>query len=318
MNTKITILASFLWGLAVLSALAWNSYDQNQAQKKLAFQTARAFFQQVVVTRLWNAGHGGVYVAVTQETQPNKYLEDPLRDLTTSESIQLTKINPAYMTRQISEISLQSKNGIQFHITSLNPIRPDNKATQWEKEWLETFEQGVKEQGSFITENGEPSFRYMAPLTVGNNCLSCHAKQGYKEGDIRGGISITLPNFSQNINMVLVITYGLCAVFGIGLIVISGRIIETQHQRLQQTNKSLENEILERQKAFKQLQEASEEVQQLKGIVPICMHCKEIRDDDGFWNRLENYIESHSGAQFSHSICEKCLDKLYPEEDDIE
>jgi hypothetical protein len=47
MNTKIKILASFLWGLAVLSALVWNTYDQNQAQKKLAFQTARAFFQQI-------------------------------------------------------------------------------------------------------------------------------------------------------------------------------------------------------------------------------------------------------------------------------
>lgn len=55
------------------------------------------------------------------------------------------------------------------------------------------------------------------------------------------------------------------------------------------------------------------EVQQLRGIIPICMHCKEIRDDKGYWNRLENYIETHSDVQFSHSICEKCLDTFYPE-----
>ena len=53
----------------------------------------------------------------------------------------------------------------------------------------------------------------------------------------------------------------------------------------------------------------------MKGIIPICMHCKEIRDDDGFWKRLEYYIESHSKAQFSHSICDKCINELYPEVD---
>ncbi len=58
------------------------------------------------------------------------------------------------------------------------------------------------------------------------------------------------------------------------------------------------------------------EVQQLRGIIPICMHCKEIRDDKGYWNRLENYLESHSDAQFSHSICDTCLEKFYPELND--
>ena len=66
------------------------------------------------------------------------------------------------------------------------------------------------------------------------------------------------------------------------------------------------------------LENALDEIKTLKGIVPICMHCKEIRDDDGFWGRFENYIESHSEAKFSHSICDKCLDELYPEEDETE
>lgn len=55
------------------------------------------------------------------------------------------------------------------------------------------------------------------------------------------------------------------------------------------------------------------EVQQLRGIIPICMHCKGIRDDEGYWNRLENYIETHSAAKFSHGICEKCLERFYPD-----
>lgn len=308
---------SFVWLLFVCIALFWNIYDQKKAKNELAFQTARAFFNQVVVTRSWNSGHGGVYVLVSKKTQPNMYLEDPLRDLTTTQNIALTKINPAFMTRQISEISSHSENGIQLHITSLNPIRPENKATDWEKNWLETFEHGATEQGAFITDSSKSLFRYMAPLAVEDDCLKCHAKQGYEEGDIRGGISVTLPHFSQDISTVLIANYGVGALLGIILIVVGGMKLERQQIELLRTNQSLRSEIEERKKALDQWKEAADEVQQLKGIIPICMHCKEIRDDSGFWNRLEHYIETHSEAQFSHSICEKCLEKLYPEEDDI-
>ena len=57
-----------------------------------------------------------------------------------------------------------------------------------------------------------------------------------------------------------------------------------------------------------------EENRALRGIVPICSHCNSIRDDEGLWNRLEYYIEKRSEAKFSHSICDSCLKKHYPEE----
>jgi predicted HTH domain antitoxin len=63
----------------------------------------------------------------------------------------------------------------------------------------------------------------------------------------------------------------------------------------------------------KKLQDALEDIKTLKGIIPICMHCKEIRDDQGSWNQLEKYITEHSDAQFSHGICNKCLKKYHPE-----
>lgn len=59
-----------------------------------------------------------------------------------------------------------------------------------------------------------------------------------------------------------------------------------------------------------------EELRMLKGIIPICMHCHQIRDDKGSWNKLEKFITEHSEAQFSHGICEKCLKENYPEEAD--
>lgn len=59
------------------------------------------------------------------------------------------------------------------------------------------------------------------------------------------------------------------------------------------------------------LKKALSEVKTLKGLIPICSHCKKMRDDSGYWNRLEEYIESRSDALFSHSVCEDCLDKFY-------
>ncbi len=72
---------------------------------------------------------------------------------------------------------------------------------------------------------------------------------------------------------------------------------------------------IERVKLIGELQEALEQVKQLKGLIPICANCKKIRDDKGYWNHLESYIEKHSDAQFSHSICQECADELYGDEE---
>lgn len=63
----------------------------------------------------------------------------------------------------------------------------------------------------------------------------------------------------------------------------------------------------------KELQEALSHIKRLQGILPICMHCHKIRDDYESWQRLEKYIEEHSDAEFSHSLCPECLEKYYPD-----
>lgn len=63
----------------------------------------------------------------------------------------------------------------------------------------------------------------------------------------------------------------------------------------------------------KRLQKALDEVKTLRGIVPICANCKNIRDDQGYWNQVEQYVGKHSEARFSHGICPDCFAKLYPE-----
>jgi response regulator RpfG family c-di-GMP phosphodiesterase len=62
-----------------------------------------------------------------------------------------------------------------------------------------------------------------------------------------------------------------------------------------------------------ELQDTLKKVKTLSGLLPLCSHCKNIRDDKGYWNEIENFIEEHSDIDFSHSICPKCAEKHYPE-----
>jgi len=68
----------------------------------------------------------------------------------------------------------------------------------------------------------------------------------------------------------------------------------------------------EKEKLIRNLKTALDEIKTLKGIVPICASCKKIRDDKGYWNHLETYIQKHSQAEFSHGICPDCAKKIYP------
>jgi len=62
-----------------------------------------------------------------------------------------------------------------------------------------------------------------------------------------------------------------------------------------------------------QLKKALTEVSQLSGLLPICAYCKKIRDDNGYWNQLEAYLQKHTEAEFSHGICPDCERKLRSE-----
>ena len=69
----------------------------------------------------------------------------------------------------------------------------------------------------------------------------------------------------------------------------------------------------EREELLQRLQKALLDVKKLSGLLPICSACKKIRDDKGYWNQLEGYIQEHSEAEFTHGICPECAKKLYPE-----
>jgi len=66
------------------------------------------------------------------------------------------------------------------------------------------------------------------------------------------------------------------------------------------------------QKLNSDLSKAIKEIKQLSGLLPICASCKNIRNDKGYWEQIEDYVKDHTDAEFSHSICPSCMEKLYP------
>lgn len=80
-------------------------------------------------------------------------------------------------------------------------------------------------------------------------------------------------------------------------------------------NKELTEAVNKHKETISKLKIALSEVKTLRGILPICSHCKKIRDDEGYWNQIEAYIENHSEADMSHSVCPECAKKYYPDYD---
>ncbi|WP_321777539.1 HD domain-containing phosphohydrolase [Sulfurimonas sp.] len=153
-------------------------------------QEAKAHFQGMIDTRFWYAQYGGVYVKAKDGLKPNFYLKN--NTLLTDKNETLIKINPAWMTRQISEIS-NKRGTYHYKTTSLKPINSSNKADKFEIQALKYFELHKDEKYFYNFNDKENSFDFMGALVTTKTCLKCHEHQGYKVGDIRGGIRVSIP-----------------------------------------------------------------------------------------------------------------------------
>jgi diguanylate cyclase (GGDEF)-like protein len=155
---------------------------------------ARTAFEKDVMYRRWNAMQGGVMAPVVPGgLEPNSYLPPLGRDITSTDGILYTKINPAFMTRLVHELGA-SESGVLGHITSNTPIRKGNEPDAWESAALTRMEAGTAHEASSLEVlNNALYLRFIRPLMVEASCLPCHSSQGYKLGQVRGGISISVP-----------------------------------------------------------------------------------------------------------------------------
>ena len=191
-QNTIWALIGLLW-TAIIVLFALHDYRSNRiAITELATTEARANYNKDLVYRRWAAIHGCVYVPVSEQTPPNPFLEHlPERDIETPSGRKLTLVNPAYMTRQVYELGAE-QYGVRGHITSLKPLRPENKPDSWETEALLSFENGETFAKTITELDNQKHLRMMFPMQTEESCLKCHSGQGYRLGDIRGGISVTV------------------------------------------------------------------------------------------------------------------------------
>jgi signal transduction histidine kinase len=235
-HLRVSIFAVGVFGTAlIIASLFWNMSQVHNNTLEQARIQARVAYEEDIVYRRWNAMQGGVYVKVSDRTPPNRYLSGvPDRDITTTKGEWLTLVNPAYMTRQAHEFS-ENEHSVKGHLTSLNPIRPENKPDEWERSALMDFEHGAKEVSSVEMLEGKEYLRLMKPLVAEEECLGCHVDQAYAPGEIRGGISVGVPmNPIRTIERANILTlihaHFALWIVGFGGLLVGGRLLTRAEQ----------------------------------------------------------------------------------------
>ncbi|MCJ7603231.1 MAG: PAS domain S-box protein [Desulfobulbaceae bacterium] len=183
-----------IWTVIVFASLAWNITLHKQRTTKLALVEATTVFDEDLIFYNWATSHHGVFVPISEKAQPNPYLQDIAGHRATTDSGQpLTLVNPEQMIRQVYEMRTKGA-GPYGHMTSLDPLRPENAPDPWEAAALKTFEDGIEEVHTIAELDGEKYLRLMRPVLAEPGCQECHpTTQGYRTGDIRGGISVSIP-----------------------------------------------------------------------------------------------------------------------------
>lgn len=307
-----------VWTIIVIGLITMEYRDIQNYTMEIAATTARANLNKDKSFRYWGTSLGGVYVPVSSTTPPNPILSMlKERDITTPSGKHLTLMNPEYMVRHMNE-TFSELYGFSGHITSLKPLRPENGPDKWEKKALHAFEKGAK-QVMEITKNdeGEPIIRLMEPLYVKLGCLKCHGHQGYKIGDIRGGVGISLPisSFTKHSRKQLILhSISLILLWLIGCIVIfiGSQRLKRQTVQLAASNIDLHNEIDERKKTEKLLQSESTFTAAIQDTASALIM---VLDTEGKIIRFNRTCEKISGYTLKDAKDHYIWDLLLPEDE---
>ncbi|WP_306536850.1 ATP-binding protein [Geobacter sp.] len=183
-----------VWFVIVVCSLFWNLALLDDQAMNIAHLQVGGIVSLVKVERLRNTIHGGLFVPteVSASVAPDRYSGIMMPESVTVQGLAMTKINPAHVGQQVEAIGKYQKH-LFVHITSLRPLNTQNQPDEWEREQLRAFERTAKARFEMNEAGGGRVFRYMVPVMTEKECLLCHGKQGFREGDVRGGISVTIP-----------------------------------------------------------------------------------------------------------------------------
>jgi PAS domain S-box-containing protein len=192
-NYNFLVIGVLIWSTLIGTMIIWNHYNTEKEIDLLATSEARANVNKDKAFRDWATKHGGVYVPPNERTPPNPYLAHiPDRDIVSTDGKEYTLMNPAYMMRQMTE-EFEESYGVKGKLTGKILLNPLNKPDPWELACLDSFESGIMEIISKENIGGEPYLRLMKPMYMEKGCEKCHAHLGFKEGDLRGGVSVSIP-----------------------------------------------------------------------------------------------------------------------------
>jgi len=190
---KYFALILIIWTLIIAGSLWFNITDQEDKTVSVVKKIAQANFNKDEAYRLWASSHGGVYVPLTEKTPPSPWLSHIKdRDLTTTDGKKLTLMNPAFMVREMMN-DYSELYGIKGRIFGIKYLNPDNKATEYEEQIIDRFEKGEKEISEIIGMGKEELYYLASPIIMREVCQKCHGQLDYKNGDIRGSVSISVP-----------------------------------------------------------------------------------------------------------------------------
>jgi diguanylate cyclase (GGDEF)-like protein len=283
--------------LTILAVFFGFNSRANYLIEEQLLKEARAYSQQVILMRQWIANHGGVYVKMQPGVTENPYLKEisPFKtNIFDQEQQKYILKNPATVTREISEMG-KDERIFSFHITSLDPINPLNKPDQFEADSLNSFQNGVGEAYQFDRNNGVTVFRYILPLHVKKSCLKCHAAQGYKEGDIRGGISVTIPasdiigQIKESKMYIIVFAFVVLIALTTIILIISNRLIsnlkQAEDKLLEMATRDFLTGLLNRREGLRRFKEevskSHRNQQPLSAILLDIDHFKKVNDTHG-------------------------------------
>ena len=248
-----------IWTILIGGLIGYEIKESRDSEYAIALTVAQSNYNKDILYRRWALMRGGIYVPVKPDTPPNPNLANiPDRDTLLPSGKMLTLLNPAYMTRQAHELEAGMQN-VRSHLTSLTPLREQNAPDKWEQAALHLFEQGAREHSSLETIDGKQFFRFMRPMMTEKECLACHARQGYKTGDIRGGLSISIPWAPYKEHLLENYRATAAGLGGIWLVGLAGIIL---------SNRRIEKSLKAKEKLYEELSLSNERFKQLTEVFP--------------------------------------------------
>ncbi|HFQ89848.1 MAG TPA: PAS domain-containing protein [Desulfobulbus sp.] len=256
---KYTVVILVGWLLAGTGSLLWNLYDDYMQQERVAFWTARTLVAQIEHTRSWLAGHeNGVYLPLG-DIPVSFRPRDPDQVLRTASGLRLARISPGYVLHELSGPD-RGPGAAAIRLIRLPPEKKNS--IRRDDPLLERLAAGRQGVGEFLSRGGRTFFRYLAPLTAGPHCLSCHADAGYRTGDLLGAIAITIPGKRPSLNRPMILSHVAAMSIGALIILLFHVRLDSGHRKLVALNRDLQQEIQERREAERSLQAARDQLEE--------------------------------------------------------